>query len=239
MAERFNTRDVKNKEIYDSYMGILRISPNEINGNDVDDPTAILNTLYDEYNKRRTTVTLSDSDGNVLPLNFRTKAFETKILKRNESNTADIENNVDVINVVSVIGPYNGDDSAFTNSTLYVSNTMKCRSTLSIIRDEEENIDDINPGDSEELIQAKKKAREQKYRHSVLRILSGGEQSNSEKTIQGRGWLLYPTESPNDKNYFNDKNKYSMFDENDITPRHEQVDKTLHEWSRKEHEKIQ
>lgn len=239
MAERFNTRDVKNKEIYDSYMGILRISPNEINGNDVDDPTAILNTLYDEYNKRRTTITLSDSDGNVLPLNFKTRAFQTKVLKRNENNTADIETDVDVINISSVIGHYNGDDTKFTNSTLYVSNTMKCRSTLQIIRDEEEEEDYIIPGDSDEVIQEKKKAKEQKFRHSVLRILSGGEQANSEKTIQGKGWLLYPSESPNDKNYFNDKNKYQMFKTDDIMPRHEQVDKTLYEWSRKEHEKIQ
>jgi hypothetical protein len=39
MSERFNTRNVSNKEIYDSYMGILRISPNEVMGTDVDDPT--------------------------------------------------------------------------------------------------------------------------------------------------------------------------------------------------------
>jgi hypothetical protein len=35
MAERFNVRNVAQKEIYDSYMGILRISPND----GIDDPT--------------------------------------------------------------------------------------------------------------------------------------------------------------------------------------------------------
>jgi hypothetical protein len=45
--EYFSVRDVSQKQIYDSYMGILRISPNKINNKDVDDPTTILNTLVD------------------------------------------------------------------------------------------------------------------------------------------------------------------------------------------------
>ena len=217
MAEQFHTRDVKNKEIYDSYMGILRISPNDINGSDVDDPTQLLNTLYDEYKKRRTNIILSDSDGNVLPIVFQPRAFQSKVLKRDKLSLIDTVKDVDVINVATIIGKDDGSDAEFTHSTLYVSNTMKCRSTLQIIRPE-------NEGEAD-------------YRKSTLRILSGGQPSISTKKITGDGWLLYPTESPNDSNYFNDKNKCEMFDEDDTnTPRYEQVEKTLFEWGRKEHE---
>lgn len=43
---RYTIRNVAQREIYDSYMGILRISPNlDKNGKMVDDPTNFLNTL--------------------------------------------------------------------------------------------------------------------------------------------------------------------------------------------------
>lgn len=42
MADRYNIRNVSQREIYDSYMGILRISPNIINGKWEDDPTELL-----------------------------------------------------------------------------------------------------------------------------------------------------------------------------------------------------
>lgn len=45
MADRYNIRNVASKEIYDSYMGILRISPNKYYGKDIDDPTDMLSTL--------------------------------------------------------------------------------------------------------------------------------------------------------------------------------------------------
>ena len=67
----FNARNVSQKEIYDSYMGILRISPNKIQGKNVDDPTPLLNTLVDFKGihegiglNKQVKVTLSDSDGN-------------------------------------------------------------------------------------------------------------------------------------------------------------------------------
>ena len=47
MADRYNVRNVAQKEIYDSYMGILRISPNPYYGKDQDDPTLMLETLVD------------------------------------------------------------------------------------------------------------------------------------------------------------------------------------------------
>lgn len=75
--EVFGTRDVKNKEIYDSYMGILRISPNEVYGTDIDDPTELVNSLYNIEKKERTKIILSDSDGNVFnTIYFQPKAFQ-------------------------------------------------------------------------------------------------------------------------------------------------------------------
>lgn len=218
MAERFNTRNVKNKEIYDSYMGILRISPNEIMGTDVDDPTQLLNTLYNEDEKRRTVIILSDSDGNILPVTFQPRAFNTTVVERDTTTATDSFKNIDLLNVATIIGIDDGDDSKFTKSKLYVSNEMKCRSTLLLSRTEGE--------------------QEAKYRHSNLKILSGGEPSISSKLKTGRGWLLYPTDSPNDDNYFNAKNKHKLFDEKDKnTPRYKQVENSLYSWSRKEHEK--
>lgn len=217
MAERFNTRNVKNKEIYDSYMGILRISPNEIMGTDVDDPTQLLNTLYNEDEKRRTVIILSDSDGNILPVTFQPRAFNTTVVERDTTTATDSFKNIDLLNVATIIGIDGGDDSKFTKSKLYVSNEMKCRSTLLLSRTEGE--------------------QESKYRHSNLKILSGGEPSISSKLKTGRGWLLYPTDSPNDDNYFNAKNKNKLFDEKDKnTPRYKQVENSLYSWSRKEHE---
>lgn len=217
MAERFNTRDVKNKEIYDSYMGILRISPNEVKGTDIDDPTQILNTLYDEDKKERTKIILSDSDGNILPVNFQPRAFETTVIKRDPKSLVDTASQVDVLNLTTIIGKDDGSDSSFANSKLYVSNEFKCRSTLIIIRDSSETAGN--------------------YRKSHFRILSGGEPSISSKTITGRGWLLYPTESPNDGNYFNDKNVHELFDPKETSiPRYKQVEKSLFSWPRKKHE---
>ena len=46
---RYTVRNVAQKEIYDSYMGILRISPNyDANEKMVDDPTNFLNTIKSE-----------------------------------------------------------------------------------------------------------------------------------------------------------------------------------------------
>jgi hypothetical protein len=77
---QYNIRNVSQKEIYDSYMGILRISPNSVQGKNVDDPSVILNVLVDfdglfGDKNEQTKITLSDSDGNVLPLYFVPKTF--------------------------------------------------------------------------------------------------------------------------------------------------------------------
>lgn len=209
MSEKFNTRDVSKKEIYDSYMGILRISPNVINGTEIDDATQILNTLYDEDKQQRTQVIVSDSDGNMLPLSFRPRAFEQQVLRRDTKTSINTYEYTDVINVATIIG-----DTAGTLGNLYVSNMMKCRSTLYVARP----------------------SNDTSIRHSNVRILSGGRSSISTKKITGKGWLLYPTESPNDKNYFNDKNKHGLFDQEDIRPRYMQVEESLYKKTRKWHD---
>lgn len=61
---KYNVRSVAPRQVYDSYMGILRISPN----NNEDDPTTLLETIDEE-------IKLSDSNGTKLPITFIPKAF--------------------------------------------------------------------------------------------------------------------------------------------------------------------
>ena len=159
MPEKFNTRDVSKKEIYDSYMGILRISPNEINGAEVDDATMIINTLYDEDKGCRTKITLSDSDGNWLPVTFQPRAFQTNVTRRDAQTGIDKSNQpADVLHIATLIGKNGGTEG---KGFLYVSDTLKCRSTLLITRPDDKT--------------------EKEYRHSNLVILSGGKVSTDKK----------------------------------------------------------
>ena len=48
MVKTQSIRNVGSKEIYDSYMGILRISPNMFDGESIDDTTTLLKTLKDK-----------------------------------------------------------------------------------------------------------------------------------------------------------------------------------------------
>lgn len=61
---KYNVRAVASKQVYDSYMGILRISPN----NGEDDPTSLLETKGKD-------IKLSDSNGHVLPITFSSQSF--------------------------------------------------------------------------------------------------------------------------------------------------------------------
>ena len=61
---KYNVRDVAQKQVYDSYMGILRISPN----NGEDDPTSLLETKGEK-------IKLSDSNGHELPITFSSESF--------------------------------------------------------------------------------------------------------------------------------------------------------------------
>lgn len=74
MADKIKIRDVGLREIYDSYMGILRISPDKDMNDDITD--ALL---------AGTEVELSDSDGNPLSLTFIGKKSVTSVLPLDES----------------------------------------------------------------------------------------------------------------------------------------------------------
>ena len=111
-TERYNTRNVAQKEVYDSYMGILRISPISLNDSDIDDPTQFVNALYDEEKQERMKIILSDSDGNVLPVKFSPRAFEQKVTLP-VSNGLSSDTTVDVINMATIL-----------DRNLYVSKKM-------------------------------------------------------------------------------------------------------------------
>ena len=124
MAERYNVRNVAQKEVYDSYMGILRISPNLTYGVEEDDATDLLNTLVDFRNvygdeQKQIKVQLSDSDGNMLPVYFIPRAFNTEVtLRENGNNYKSYEN---IINICT-----------WSDNTVFVSNKLDIRSTLSL-----------------------------------------------------------------------------------------------------------
>lgn len=174
---RYNIRNVSQKEIYDSYMGILRISPINIgdeNENLIDDPTIFLNDL--KYNKE---VFLSSSNGERFCVNFVPYAFKTSNIKISPN---DQGSNKDIINIAT--------DT--TSGDVMVSKSFTSRRTIRLIDDEN------NDPDNKLLIYTRD------------------------------GILLYPSESPRDTNYFNDGNKYDLFDKNDTsTPRFNQVNSNL------------
>lgn len=179
MADRYNVRNVAQKEVYDSYMGILRISPNSYIGKDIDDPTDMLNTLVDfegyfqDHNRYESIkVRLSDSDGNILPVTFLPNTFKSTVLR--------IENGVehfvleDVINITTDISRY-----------LYASNNLTVRSTIHL-----ENDTDTDDG----------------KRISRLQIATKAQKSGIYDRVEADYLLAYPIESPNDDDYFNYRN---------------------------------
>ena len=83
MDEPFTVRNVSQKQIYQSFMGILRISPNE----GEDDPTALLSTIDAQ-------IKLTDSDGNVLPITFIPKSDGKNIEITTQSTDVFVSNNL-------------------------------------------------------------------------------------------------------------------------------------------------
>jgi len=88
-------------EIPDSFRGILRISPN----NGIDDASELLIS--------GNPVSLSDSQGNMLPIIFKAKTFKTVVVDRDEVEK----------NVINIIHEY---------SSLFVSKSLNVKSTLYI-----------------------------------------------------------------------------------------------------------
>lgn len=119
---RYTVRNVAQKEIYDSYMGILRISPNkDQNGKMIDDPTNFLNTIGCKD------IQLSSSNGDPLPVHFVPYTFSTQnVLTISNGNI--LRETKDIINVCT--------DTTLTNyasGNIYVANEFIARSTLQLI----------------------------------------------------------------------------------------------------------
>lgn len=119
---RYTVRNVAQKEIYDSYMGILRISPNlDSNGKMVDDPTNFLTTIGCQD------IQLSSSNGDPLPVHFVPYVFSTpNVLTISEGNM--IRETKDIVNVST--------DTTITNyasGNTYVSNEFIARSTIQLL----------------------------------------------------------------------------------------------------------
>lgn len=113
MIEHISLRDVSNEQIYDSYMGILRISPSDIDGSVVDSMSlALTNPLESSGAERK--IILSDSDGIKMGLYFTLKVRATDVV--NSQGRTEKQN---VINAV-----------INTDANLFVSKTFNNRSTL-------------------------------------------------------------------------------------------------------------
>lgn len=123
----YEIRNVAEKEIYDSYMGIMRISPNPsniLNNNSkwIDDPTELLNSIVNVKKGTQTEITLSDSDGNVLPIIFIPKAKNTTVM------IEGVEKTIPLINIVTKI-----DDGA----KLFIEENFKSYNTVWIDNNKE------------------------------------------------------------------------------------------------------
>lgn len=121
--EQISIRNVSNEQIYDSYMGILRISPNLIEGQQIDDTTLLFSNPKDGDADRK--IILSDSDGNELGAYFTSKVQKKSVIVDKDGNREE----KDVINVA-----FNVDDTA------YVVKNYSIRSTL-IVNDKNTNVD--------------------------------------------------------------------------------------------------
>lgn len=107
MPDKVKVRDVGLREIYDSYMGILRISPDEEMRDDMTDSLIEGKSLP-----------LSDSDGNQLPITFASKF-------RKDVSVMKTENLTETVDFVSVITQIENrlfaSESANICSTLYLN----------------------------------------------------------------------------------------------------------------------
>lgn len=225
MSSRYNVRNVAQKQVYDSYMGILRISPVSVGGKDFDDVTSLLNSLYDfnqkidvqgdetrdaNFSEYAVYLRLTDSDGNRLPIKFVPKAFNQTVTIR-ESNTDITHSSYPVINIATDVDNF-----------LFVSNKLTARSTINL------SIDDTNYSS----------------KSSLLQIASKGQielnPNNMGYKLSAKSLLFYPIEAPNDQEYYNNKNELPLdekeqnggaiylWDRTNTKPRHEQVKENLH-----------
>lgn len=116
MLDEITLRNVGDKQIYDSYMGILRISPSEVEGELVDSMSFALTNPIERKNgeDKERQIILSDSDGTKLGIYFTSKIKETDVI--NESGKSVKQN---VVNIVT---------NCETN--IFVSKDFHTRTTL-------------------------------------------------------------------------------------------------------------
>lgn len=114
----YDIRGVAQRQVYDSYMGILRISPNY----GEDDPTDLLNTPGK-------IIKLSDSDGNELPIKFIPKAFTDYI-----NISTNVDDNVYATQTLTVRSTLLlTDDSSSTKSRIIIFKGLKEKTTDGIL----------------------------------------------------------------------------------------------------------
>lgn len=114
-----NLRNVSNQEINDTYCGILRISPTNVEGVILDDPTPLLYTIGEE-------VKLSDSAGNFLNITFVPQVCQNCIV-------SGFNEKVNVINITQKVPNLYCVESLRVSPILYINNTDSCKSPLQII----------------------------------------------------------------------------------------------------------
>lgn len=114
--EQITLRNVAEKNIYDTYMGILRISPSMLDGQLVDDMSLqLLNPKETDDSERK--IILSDSDGIKMGLYFVPNVRETEVVNMT-TKKKEVQK---VINLTSV-----------TDANIYVHNSYNVRSTLTL-----------------------------------------------------------------------------------------------------------
>lgn len=124
--EQITLRDVGNKQIYDSYMGILRISPNTLDGEIIDDTYLFLSNPKVKVSDTEIAdrkIILSDSDGFELGAYFIPRVKSTVLLDESKKNLINVTYHVD--------------------SELFVSQSLHARST--IIVNNENQQDKVSP----------------------------------------------------------------------------------------------
>lgn len=120
--DQINVRNVGPKQVYDSYMGILRISPSELEGEMVDSMTlAFTNPWKSAGNQRQ--IILSDSDGTQVGLYFTAYIRKADVVDEHNMPTK-----ANVVNVCSNV-----------ESNIFVNQTYNVRSTLLVNKEKQQD----------------------------------------------------------------------------------------------------
>ena len=117
-----NLRNVSNQEIHDTYSAILRISPTDVEGVKLDDPTPLLYTVGKE-------VKLSDSAGNFLNITFVPQVCE-------KCKVNGFSDEINLINVTQKVPSLYCVEALRISPTLHIDNELADKSPLQIINED-------------------------------------------------------------------------------------------------------